>query len=246
MENSQIDEAREFGPDDKEIQVLSMLCPLCSIEVAHGEENCPECGTYLVTESHEESFNGTESSDYEENITPFVFEEDPESEAPLEAEVTSSEGPSEGEDDERADGNAAETNGDDIDAEMAVIKKKMKKARLYYRNKKMPNKKYMRLIKGYKKKLHRLKEMKQSLKMPVEEEEETPQEMVVEEMITQPQVDHRSQLNTEDLYMPIQEDQSWIDPLLITEYETATRDCPNCGDLVRTHWIVCPACRSDL
>lgn len=113
---------------------------------------------------------------------------------------------------------------------VSYIKRKMRKARAFYKKGKMGKKKYQTLIRKYREKLNELKA----------KEEEIPAQNVGAPLT------QRSQLNFEDIYSEIGDDESWTEPLLETEFECDTRECEQCHHEVRVHWLVCPECRTDL
>lgn len=220
-----------------------MLCPLCNVEVPTGEENCLECGTYIELYNSVETYEGGEAAVVERETDGYDQVDRtvaPEQSVTEESVVTEQDG-----------GDTSDGDVEDLQSEIIVVKKKMKKAKHYYRHKKISKEKYVRLMKGYKKKLKRYRDMvtaREAAEEPAFEEapvEEAPAEEVPRE-IARPQAEHRSQLTFEDLYSPITDDESWADPLLVTEFATATRECPNCNEDVRTHWIVCPSCQGEL
>jgi len=197
-----------------------MYCPACKIDVDEGEENCPQCGNYLS------AFELQENTEPEvENI---FLQEGGEAST---TEKTSSESTTGDEDD------------GGIDTEIKNIRKKMKKAKYFYKKKKISKKKYVLTMKKCKKKL---KELTPKKKAKEDEGTAGTMEIYEENVILPPDVEHRSQLNIEDLYSPIREDENWIEPLSVTDFESVMKPCPKCDEQVRMHWIICPSCKGEL
>jgi len=179
--------------------------------------NCPECGTYLVNVDFHEDDEGEVQNIFEE-----IAEESPVAE------------PSE---------QAAEKMEEETEAEIKLIKKKMRRAKNYYQKKKISKKKYAGMIRKYKK---MLKEYTERMKQPDSDGPTVPEEAGTLEEPIRPDVEHRSQLKFEDLYSPITEDETWSNPLMVTEFESAMKDCSNCSERVRMHWLICPSCKEEL
>jgi len=197
-----------------------MYCPACNIDVDEGEGNCPQCGNYLSAyESQENAEPEVENIFLQEGV-----------DIPTDKE-TSFESKTEG--------------GDEggIDLEIKSIRKRMKKAKYFYKKKKISKKKYVLTMKKCKKKLKDLTEKKEAIKA---EGATGTEEIQLEMESLPPDVEHRSQLNSEDLYSPIREDEGWIEPLTLTDFESVMKPCPNCDEQVRMHWIVCPSCKGEL
>lgn len=194
-----------------------MYCTACSIEIEGGLQNCPECGTYLISIDFHEDDEGEV-----QNIFEDMSEESPVSE------------PSE---------QSAEKVEEDIEAKIKAIKKKMRRAKQYYQKKKISKKKYAAMIRKYKKTLK--KYMKKRKRTGTENKGLSDATDTIETP-TRPDVEHRSQLNFEDLYSPITEDETWQDPLMITEFESAMKECQKCSEQVRMHWLICPSCKEEL
>ena len=197
-----------------------MYCPFCSMEIDEGQENCPECGNSLAEYGYQET---AETPIMEENYE--AEEQNLREDSPMEDEGT------------------GENSAEEIEEAMKALRRKMKKAKHFYKKKKISKKKCVFTIKKCKKQLREYQDMLERI------EAETPEvvaEAGDEGVSLPPDVQHRSELDIEDLYSDIRHDESWIDPLIVTEFETETRDCSNCGDQVRTHWIICPSCKEDL
>lgn len=201
-------------------QVLLMYCPFCSMEIDEGQGNCPECGNSLEEYGYQETAETPIQEEIYEPGEQTIAEDDP-----IEEEKT------------------GENTAEGIEEAMKAVRKKMKKAKYFYKKKKISKKKYVFTIKKCKKQLREYREMME--RMEAEPPEVVP-EAEDEKVSLPPDVQHRSELDIEDLYSDIRNDESWIDPLIITEFETETRDCANCGEQVRTHWIICPSCREEV
>ncbi len=197
-----------------------MYCPACDIEVEEGEENCPQCGNYIsVYESKETGEPEVENIFLQEGVGKPA------------AEKTSVE-PTIKDDDKG-----------EIETKIKNIRKKMKKAKYFYKKKKISKKKYVLTMKKCKKKLKELTKKKEAM----EEERTAGMEIIPEDEVSlPPNVEHRSQLDIEDLYSPIREDEDWVEPLSITDFESVMKPCPKCEEQVRMHWIICPSCKGEL
>lgn len=195
-----------------------MYCPACKIEVDEGEENCPKCGNYLS------------AYEFEVNSEP-------------EVENIFLQGGANTSPDETIESTSRDDGEGGIDNEIKKIRKRMKKAKYFYKKKKISKKKYVLTMKKCKKKLKELTEKKEASEAEGTAETE---DIFVEEVSLPPEVEHRSQLNIEDLYTPIREDEGWIEPLSVTDFESVMKPCPKCDEQVRMHWIVCPSCKGEL
>jgi len=126
------------------------------------------------------------------------------------------------------------------------IKMKMRKARAFYKKGKMEKKRYQTIIRKYKKKLNDCRSKKEMLGSDEGTSEIISDKKERTEEVCRPSYEQRCQLNFEDVYVDIEEDESWVEPLLNTEFECETKECLQCQERVRMHWLVCPSCKSDL